>query len=100
MPICGMAWVCPKGGAAAGGAAGGGGARFEGTEISLVYSLGPCGGAAGGYPGVARNACVAPPPAPYDGGDAGAGGAAGTGPGAPDRVPGPNTRGEFPARTL
>jgi len=48
MPIGGMPGICPAGGAAAGGTAGGGGTGFEGTEIILVYSLGPCGGAAGG----------------------------------------------------
>src|ERR1035441_10386280 len=93
MPIGGMPGICPAGGAMEGGAAGGGGARFEGTDIILVYSLGSCGGAAaGGYAGVVRNAWVAPPPAPYDAGGAGAGGAAGTGPGAPGRDPGPNMR--------
>src|ERR1035438_6155335 len=90
MPPGGMPGICPAGCVAAGGAAGG--ARFEGTDIILVYSLGPCGGAAGGWPGVARNAWVTPPPAPYDAGGAGAGGAAGTGPGAPDTDPGPNMR--------
>jgi hypothetical protein len=43
MPIGGMPGICP-----AGRAPGGGGPRLEGTEISLVYSLGPCGGAAAG----------------------------------------------------
>src|ERR1039457_4384803 len=93
MPIRGMPGICPAGGAAAGGAAGGGGARCEGTDIILVYSLGPCGGAAGGYTGAARNAWVAPPPGPYDAGGAGAWGAAGIGSGGPARVPGPNMRG-------
>jgi hypothetical protein len=48
MPSGGMPGICPAGGAAAGRTPGGGGARFEGTEISLVYSLGPCGGAVAG----------------------------------------------------
>src|ERR1035441_7472708 len=81
MPIRGMLGICPAGGAAAGGATGGGGARFGGTDIILVYSLGPCGAAAGGFTGVARNAWVAPPPGPYDAGGAGAWGAAGIGSG-------------------
>src|ERR1035441_4674928 len=55
MPIRGMPGICPAGGAAAGGATGGGGARFEGKDIILVYSLGPCGGAAGGETGARRD---------------------------------------------
>ena len=57
---CGMPGACPAGGTPAGGGA----PRFAGTEISLVYSLGPCGEAAGGTPGEARNAWVALPPGP------------------------------------
>jgi len=93
MPICGIPGICPAGGGAAAG--GDGGARFEGADIIRVYSLGPCGAAAGGYAGVARNACVAPPPGPYVAGGAGAGGSpAGEGwdGGAPDSDPGPNMR--------
>src|ERR1019366_3272814 len=95
MPIRGIPGIGPPGGVAAGGAPGGGGARFAGVDIIRVYSPGPCGVAAGVYPGVTRNAWVALPPGPYEAGGAGggaAGGAAGTGPGAPDRLPGPNMR--------
>jgi hypothetical protein len=86
MPIRGIPGMGPAGGAAAGGAA-----RFEGTEIIRVYSLGPCGVATGADPGVTRNACVAPPPGPYEAGGEGAC-AAGTAGGAPDSAPGPNMR--------
>ena len=64
IPSCGMPDACPAGGPPEGGAAGCGAARLAGTEISLVYSLGPCGEAAGGAPGEARNAWVALPPGP------------------------------------
>ena len=66
-----------------------------GTENILVYSLGPWGAAGGVYAGGDRNACVAPPPGPYDAGGAGAGaagGVAGTAGGAPESAPGPNMR--------
>jgi hypothetical protein len=95
MPICGIPGICPAGGGAPGAPPGGDGARFEGADIIRVYSLGPCGAAAGGYAGAARNACVAPPPGPYVAGGAGAsGGPAGEGwdGGAPDSDPGPNMR--------
>jgi hypothetical protein len=81
IPNWGIPGICPAGGAGAGGAA-----RFE---IILVYSLGPCGAAAGGGAGVPRNAWVAPPPGPYVTGGAGA--AAGPG-GVPDGAPVPNMR--------
>jgi len=91
MPSCGIPGICPPGGAPAGGAAGVGALRFVGTEISLVYSLGPCGEGTGVTPGEARNAWVAPPPCPYEPGgvvDA----AAGAGGAAPAGDPGPNMR--------
>jgi hypothetical protein len=83
---CGMPGACPAGGAPAAGGA----PRFAGTEISLVYSLGPCGEAAGGAPGEARKAWVALPPGPYE--LAGAGVGAGAGGLAPAGDPGPNIR--------
>jgi hypothetical protein len=90
MPICGMPDIGPGGGGAAGGAPGGGAPRFEGTEIILVYSLGPCGVAFGADPGVTRKAWVAPPPGPYEAG--GGGTCCGGGGTAPGNAPGPNMR--------
>src|ERR1035438_798220 len=91
MPICGIPGIGPpEGGAAAGGDGG-----FEGAFIIRVYSLGPCGAAGGVFAGGVRNACVAPPPGPYEAGGAGAGaagGVPGTAGGAPDSAPGPNMR--------
>jgi hypothetical protein len=88
MPILGTPGSGPAGGAA-GGAPGVDPPKFAGTEIILVYSLGPCGEGAGAATGGGRNAWVAPPPGPYE--LAGAGDGPGDG-GAPDGVAGPNMR--------